>query len=327
MFLFYALDPVVDRLATRRVPRIVASVVVVLAVLGVTTAVTVTLWPQVEAVVARVPEGVDRLRATLQDIQSGVDGPSTLSRVREAARAIDQVAAESSAEDQPANGAVRVEVAQPWRVSDWLWQGGIGALGLMGQATTVLFLTIFLLNEGDSFKRKLVRQVESLGGKRLTVQVLNDIARQIESFIWVQALTSAGVAVVTGVALWSLGIEQPAVWAVFAGLMNIVPYFGPLIVTAVLSAVGFLQFGSLSAAATVAGVVLAITTIEGALITPHLLSRVASLNHVAIFVSIAFWSWMWGAPGMLLAVPMLMVVKAVCDHIEGLQPIGEFLGE
>jgi predicted PurR-regulated permease PerM len=117
------------------------------------------------------------------------------------------------------------------------------------------------------------------------------------------------------------------VWGVLAGVLNVVPYFGPLIVTAGLAIVGFLQFGTLQMAALVASVALVITTFEGMFLTPHLLSRAASLNHVAIFVAIAFWSWAWGVPGMLLAVPMLMVFKAVCDHVEGLQAIGDFIGQ
>jgi predicted PurR-regulated permease PerM len=200
-------------------------------------------------------------------------------------------------------------------------------LGAIGQGITVLFLTIFLLIEDDRFKRKLVRRMETLGSKRVTVEILNDIAAQIERFIWVQALTSGVVAVVTGVALWWLGVEQPAVWGLFAGILNVVPYFGPLIVTMVLGAVAFLQFGELGMAALVASTTLVITTLEGNLLTPHLLSRAASLNHVAIFVFIAFWSWLWGTIGMLLAVPILMAFKVTCDRIEGLQGIGEFLGE
>jgi predicted PurR-regulated permease PerM len=134
------------------------------------------------------------------------------------------------------------------------------------------------------------------------------------------------VALVTGLSLWWLGVDQPAVWGVFAGLMNLVPFFGPLIVTTVIGAVAFLQFGTLTSAALAAGITLAITTIEGNVLTPHLLSRVASLNLVAIFVAIAFWSWVWGAVGMLLAVPILMTVKVVCDHLEGLEGVSDFLG-
>jgi predicted PurR-regulated permease PerM len=124
-----------------------------------------------------------------------------------------------------------------------------------------------------------------------------------------------------------VGGDEPAVWGLLAGVLNIVPYFGPLIVTAILAAVGFIQFGTLEMTAAVAGVSLVITTLEGMILTPHLLSRAASLNHVMIFVALAFFSWVWGIPGMLLAVPMLMVFKAVADHVEGLQGVADFLGE
>jgi predicted PurR-regulated permease PerM len=169
--------------------------------------------------------------------------------------------------------------------------------------------------------------MESQNSKRITVRILNDIANQIGRFIWVQATTSVAVAVATWLALWWIGVAEPMVWGILAGVLNIVPYFGPLIVTAGLAIVGFLQFGTFQMAALVAGVALAITTIEGMFLTPHLLSRAASLNHVAIFVAIAFWSWAWGVPGMLLAVPMLMVIKAVCDHVDGLKGIGKFVGQ
>lgn len=327
VFLFYALDPIVDRLESWRVPRLVASVTVVLAVVGAIGLGALAMWPQVEAVVTKVPQGVQRLRETLRTSRLSTDKPSTFERVQEAARAIDQAAVESAAPPATPKGTLRVEVTEPWRASDWIWAGGVGALGLIGQAGTVLFLTIFLLNEDDSFKRKLVKRMETHGDKRITVQILNHIAHQMEQFIWVQIMTSAGVAVATALALWWLGLDQPAVWGVFAGLLNIVPLFGPFIVTAVLSAVGFLQFGTISDAAWVAGVALAITTIEGNVITPHLLSRSADLNLVATFVSIAFWSWLWGVPGMLLAVPLLMAIKVVSDHVDGLQSVSEFLGD
>ena len=120
-------------------------------------------------------------------------------------------------------------------------------------------------------------------------------------------------------------MRQPAVWGLFAGVMNVVPYFGPLVGTAVLSAVGLLQFGSVAGGLLVGAITLTITSIEGMVLTPHLLSKAGSLNHVAIFTALAFWSWAWGAPGMLLAVPMLMAFKAVCDHVDGLQPVADLL--
>jgi predicted PurR-regulated permease PerM len=323
--LFYMLDPIVDRLQKWHVPRLLGSIVAVFGLVGALGAGAMALWPQVDSVLMKVPEGTEQLRRTFRQ-QRQVQGDSALERIQEAARAVDSAAAEA-APSTKSPGVTKVEVQQPWRVSDMLWTGSLGAIGIIGQAVTVLFLTIFLLYEDDSFKRKLVAQMESNNKKRITVRILNDIATQIGRFIWVQALTSVAVAVATWLALWWLGIAEPVVWGVLAGVLNIVPFFGPLIVTAGLAVVGFLQFGTLEMAALVAAVALFITTFEGMFLTPHLLSRAGSLNHVAIFLAIAFWSWAWGVPGMLLAVPMLMVFKAVCDRVEGLQGIGKFVGQ
>lgn len=326
VLVFYALSPVVDGVTRLRLPRAVASVLVVLSLVVAVFGGAMALWPQVDAVIARIPDGAAKLRLSLRRARGGLSD-SALERVQAAARALDSAAAEAT---QPATrrpGVTRVEVEQPIRVSDWLWTGSIGAIGALGQAITVLFLTIFLLNEDDKFKRKLVRQMETLGSKRITVTILNDIQRRIQSFLWVQMSASLLVALATGAALWALEVEQPAAWGLFAGLMNLVPYFGALVVAMVMVAVGYLQFGTLQGAALLASTTLTITTIEGMFITPHFISRAASLNRVAIFVAIAFWSWAWGVPGMLLAVPLLMVVKAICDHVEGLKSVGDFLGE
>jgi predicted PurR-regulated permease PerM len=327
VFLFYALDPLVDRLTTWRVPRGIAALSIVALLATMLTAAAVALWPQVETVVEGIPDATRQLRATLREARTGgTSVGSALRKVQEAAAAIDAATAESSAPAPTPRGTVRVEVTERWRLADALWTGGVGIVGLMGQAIGVLLLTLFLLVEDDAFKRKLVRQFDSMGSKRVTVQILADIARQIERFIWVQAATSALVAVLTGLGLWWLGVDEPAVWGVFAGVMNLVPFFGPIIVTVVVGIVAFLQFGTLGAAGSAALLTIVITSLEGHFLTPQLLSKAASLNLVAIFVAIAFWSWLWGVAGMLLAVPILMAVKVVCDRVEDWRPFGDFLG-
>ena len=105
------------------------------------------------------------------------------------------------------------------------------------------------------------------------------------------------------------------------------PVLRPLIVAAATAIIAFLQFGTVAMAGYVGGISLAITSIEGWLLTPWLTSRTARTNEVAIFIGLIFWSFVWGIWGTLLAVPMLVAVKAYCDHIEDLKPVGELLGE
>lgn len=178
------------------------------------------------------------------------------------------------------------------------------------------------------FKRKLVEVIgPTLAHKKITVQVLNQIALQIESYLRVQILTSVVVGVATWLALWWVGLANAGVWGLFAGLFNSIPYFGPLIVTGALSVIAYVQFGTIPMAVSVAGIALVITTLEGWILTPLLMSRVAQINTVAVFAGLLFWSWLWGVWGLLLAVPIMMAIKAVCDGVEDLQPSGTLLGD
>src|SRR5207245_8330683 len=145
--------------------------------------------------------------------------------------------------------------------------------------------------------------------------------------VLVLGFTSAIVAMGTWLAFRWIGLEQAPVWGILAGIFNSIPYFGPFVVTAGTAAVGLLQFGSLRMAVIVGGLSLVITSVEGFVLTPWLTSRAARMNAVAIFVGLLFWSWVWNVWGVLLAVPMLMVTKAICDHVEDFKPIGELLGE
>ena len=192
----------------------------------------------------------------------------------------------------------------------------------------VLFLAYFLLVADDLFKRKLVEVIgPTLARKKVTVQVLNQIATQIEAFLMVQIFTSAVVGVATWLALWWIGLANAAVWGLCAGLFNSIPYFGPLIVTSALTVIAYVQFGTVPMALTVASIALLITTLEGWILTPILMSRVAQINTVTLFAALLFWSWLWGVWGMLLAVPIMMAIKAVCDRVEDLQPVGKLLGD
>lgn len=224
---------------------------------------------------------------------------------------------------------MRVQVEEPGlRVSDVVWRGSIGMVALAGQGVMILFLAYFLLVADDLFKRKLVTHLGgTLSKKKLTVQLLDQIGSRIKRFLLVQIFTSAVVASATGAVLWWLGVERAVIWGLAAGVFNSVPYFGPVIVTVGLSLVTFTQFGSLPMMAVVAGAALVITALEGWLLTPTLLGRAAQMNQVGVFAGLLFWSWLWGVWGMLLAAPMMMVVKTTCEHIDDLHPVADLLGE
>ena len=323
--LFYALDPFVDRLQRWRVPRAIGALVMLLAVVAAVGATGYYLSDQVISVVERVPTSVRKLRAELQQ-PAAEEGAIT--KVQQAADAIDRTAVESAEPTPAPRGVVRVQVEQPtFRVADYVSSGWRTLPAIAGVAVMIFFLTLFLLIADDLFKRKLVKHVGAFSRKRITVQILEEIGVQMERFILVQVFTSVIVAIVTFAALWWLGLEQAAVWGLVAGLLNSIPYFGPVVVTIAIAVVGYMQFGAIAPTLSVAGAALAITTLEGWVLTPLLLRRMAQMNPIATFAGLLFWTWMWGVWGMLLAVPITMAIKVVCDHIEPFRPVGDFLGE
>lgn len=323
----YVLGPAVTSLERHGVPRVIGSVVAISLLCGTIGLGLYTLTDEAMAIVESVPVAARRLTDRMESKSGEPDG--ALEKMQTAAKEIEEAAEEASEPSTAPRGVQRVQIVEPaFAARDYLWAGGMGVVGLLGQAAMVLFLVFFLLVSGDLFKRKLVKIAgPTLTKKKITVQIMDDINRQISSFLRVQVITSVIVGVATGLVLWWVGLENYLLWALLAGLFNSIPYLGPVMVTSALAVVSFMQFDDLLTTAYVAGATLAITSLEGWLLTPALMSRAAQMNPVAIFVGLLFWSWVWGIWGTILAVPMMMTIKATCDHIESLQPIGEILGE
>ena len=324
MLTFYALDPIVDRVQKAGVPRVVGAALVLTALVGTTSYGLWTLRDDAVAVIDELPRAATEVRQSLRTRRE----PNAIDKLQEAAKEIDKTAAAAAGPTTPDPGGVqRVQIVQPFRATDYLAYGSMGALAFGSQAVMILFLSYFLLVSDDLFKRKIVKIVPTLSKKKITVEIVDEIGTQIERFLLVQVFTSVLVAVATSLALWWLGLRQAVIWGILAGILNSVPYFGPLVVTGGLMVVAYLQFRAYDMTFYVAGIALVITTLEGWLLTPTLMGKAASINPVAIFIGIIFWSWVWGVWGLILAVPMLMMIKAICDRIEELQPIGELLGE
>ena len=326
----YALSPPVTSLHKRGVPPAVGAAFVLLLVLALLGLGTYKLTDQVVQIVDQVPVAAHRLRDRIAEHRRQRGG--VVDKVQRAATEFDKAAAvatpdTSSGADTAGVRQVQI-VSPPFSLRSYLWSGSMTVLNFGGQFVLVLFLVYFFLVTGDLYKRKLVKIAgPTFTEKKLTVQILDEINSQIESFMRVQVVTSVLVAVATSFTLWRLGLEQYVVWGLLAGIFNTIPYLGPVIVTGGLGVVAFLQFDSIPKTLVICGAAFLITSVEGFLLTPALMSRAARINSAAIFTGLLFWSWLWGVWGTVLAVPMLMMIKAVCDHIEDLQPIGELLGE
>jgi predicted PurR-regulated permease PerM len=302
---------------------------VLLTLVGVGGLLLYQLRDQVDAIAQQLPDGARRLRRVLERGKADGAQPSTIAQVQKAATELEKAADAASSSPPARPGVTRVQVEQPpVNVSAYVMWGSLSVAAASLQVLLVLFLAYFLLASGDLYKRKLVKIVgPSLSRKKITVQILEDIDRQIAAFLFVQVATSAAVGIATWLAFLWIGLEQAAVWGLFAGVFNTIPYFGAVIVTVTTAVVAFLQFGTIEMALLASAAAFAITTIEGFGLTPWLTSRAARMNAVAVFLGLLFWGWVWEIWGILLAVPMLMVMKAVCDHVEDFKGFGELLGD
>jgi predicted PurR-regulated permease PerM len=325
----YALDPIVRQLARLRLPRWLAAMVTILVLLAGLGFAGTRLRDRAFAVIESLPDAARRVREAVQAKRKNVTSDTPVGKLQQAATEIERAASAVGGEEARPQGVARVRLETPaFNFQTYLLSGTSGLLGFVGQAVVVIFLVYFLLASGDLYKRKIVRLVGSrLSHKRLTVEALNEIGLQIERFLLVQVLTSILVGVLTWVLLRYAGLENAAVWAIAAGVVNSIPYLGAIVVSAGLALVAFLQFGTFSSAVQIAGGAFVITSLEGMLLTPALMGKAAGINQVAMFVSVLFWTWMWGLPGTLLAVPIMMATKIVCERVEGLQGIAELLNE
>jgi predicted PurR-regulated permease PerM len=323
----YALSPVVNWLHMRRIPRALSAALLIIGIFGGVGAAAFSLSVDASALMESLPLAAQKLGDSLNSSRGKPE--NTLALVQKAAAQLEK-AAEQTATAAPVSRSVqRVVVEKPkFDIRDHLWTGTLGLMSMLGQMGMVAFITFFLLASGDTFRRKVVKLAgPTLGKKRITLEAINEIHDQIQRYMLVNLFTSMLVGLATWVCFLMVGLEHAAVWGVAAGVLNLIPYVGGVIIMGGSALVGFMQFGTLHMALLVAGISALLHTIEGMLLTPWLTSRANRMNPVAIFVGVLAWGWLWGAWGLLLGVPVLVIIKAICDRVEGLKAVGEILGD
>jgi len=324
----YTLNPLVVWLEAIKLPRVLATVVVMAGVTSALLLGTYSLRAEMQAIIEQLPEAASKVSAAIEHAQIGQHG--NMQKIQKAAtdmeKATTQATVGAVAQRQP---VAHVIVDPPsFKLGNFLLEGSKGALGAMAQATMVLFLVFFLLIGGDQFKRKLVRLTgPSLSNKKITVNILDDINGSIQKYMFMLLTTNVLVAVLTWIAFRWIGLDNAGAWALAAGLLHIVPYLGPGVTAAATGMAAFMQFDSLSMALLVAGSSLAIATLVGTFVTTWMIGRIAGMNSAAVFVSLLFWGWLWGVWGMLLSIPIIVIVKVVSDYVEDLHPVAELLGD
>ncbi len=323
----YALTPVVDRMERWHMPRALAAGLLLSAILAALGGTAYALADDAAEFVELLPQAAQKIRQVVRAQRNSPDTP--LDKVQEAAEQLERAAAEGGKPGPAAlPGVTRVQVERAkFNLKDYLVTLTPLLLQAAAQAVVVVFITYFLLAAGDAFRRKLVHLAgPTLSQRRITLQAVNDMRDQIERYLLLQVLLSVLVGLATWLAYWAVGMDNAAVWGVIACFANFIPYIGSLAVTGASALVAFVQFDSVDMALLVGMLSLGLHTISGNLIAPWLTGRANKMNPVAVFVGVLAFGWLWGIWGLLLGVPILLIVKTVCDHVAELKPVGEFLG-
>jgi predicted PurR-regulated permease PerM len=324
----YMLNPLVTWLEKIKVPRVAGTLVVMLAVVGALVLGVYSLRGEVQNIVEQLPEAATRFSAALVRLRGNQFG--NMQKVQTAASEVEKAASQAAGiPSTQKQAATHVVVDKPaFKLGAFLWVGSMGVLGFVGQALMVVFLVFFLLLAGDTFKRKLVRLTgPTLSKKKITVTILDDINRSIQQYMVMLLTTNVLVALLAWIAFHWMGLDNAGAWAVAAGMLHVIPYFGPAITAGAIGMAAFMQFDSFSMALLAAGTSVAIATLVGTFIATWMTGKIARMNAAAIFISLLFWGWLWGVWGLLLAIPIIVIVKVVSQHVEQLQPVAELLGE
>lgn len=242
-------------------------------------------------------------------------------RISQAAAAVNNLGATEAEKKEEQKKAPTVEVKDSRGTTSLInWTGNF----LVGTGETLVLLYL-LLASGDLFLQKLVRVMPTLRDKKNAIEISHVIQQNISQYLFSVTLINIGLGVVVSGGLYFMGVPNAAMWGMFVAVLNFVPYFGPVAGVMVLATVGLLTFDTLGKGLLPPAWYLALYLLEANLITPVLLGRRFTLNPVVIFVSLIFWTWLWGVPGALLSVPILVSIKVLCDRVETMSPVSELL--
>ena len=303
------LTPPVRWLRRRGLPAGVAAILVVLLVGGAIGGGSYFLSAPVGDLVETAPQIGSRIKERMSEMRSSVES------ISEVSDQVDELAGGSG------DGAQVVVLKQPGLVSSATSSLASGVTSL----AVALVFALFMLASGDLFYEKLIAVMPGLSEKKKALRIVRDVEGNVSRYLFTITLINAALGLVIGTLLYLYGMPGAALWGVIAAVMNFLPFVGAFIGAGLLGAISLGHFDGLWPALIPPAIYIGCTTIEGNVLTPMIVGRRLELNTVAVFLAVALWGWLWGIAGALMAVPLLVVFKVLCDHVEGLHSWGEFL--
>ena len=301
------LSPMV-RIARRRgIPNAITASALVVSVSFLAIAAVYLLSGPVVAFVERAPVIMLEVNRKLEHLRTPLENVS---------RASKQLSELSAGEPDPSVQDVRVE--EPGLIveaaDEMLTFGGI--------ALVTVVLTLFLLVYNTLIYEKIVQAVPRFSDKKVAVQTIHEIEREISRYLLSITLINLGLGIAVAVAMWLLEMPSPYLWGIMAAALNFMPYVGAIIGAVVLALVALVSIEPVGQAMLVPLVYLFLTSVEGQIITPAVVGNRLSLNPLVIVIAVAFWAWIWGIAGVLVAVPLLIIARILSEQLPALGALG-----
>lgn len=303
------LQPFVRLLERVHIPRAIGAVLSVLLVLLAFGGTISVLAGPAAAWAGKLPEAIPKIRDGLSFLHEPIDAAQRMMKQ------IEGLAGESGTGPQ-------APAMKPSSLIGAVLSGS--ATATSGVLTTLLIL-FYLLVSGETFLRRMVEILPSFKDKRQAVELSQHIERDVSAYLITVACINALVGVATGCVMWLCGVANPVLWGAVAFVVNFVPILGPMVGIVVFLMAGVVSLGVSWWAVLPVGLYFGIHVIEGEIATPMLLARRFTINPVAVILALIFWYWMWGVAGAILAVPLLAIIKIICDDLRPLRAIGHLL--
>ncbi|MEQ8392472.1 MAG: AI-2E family transporter [Thalassospira sp.] len=304
-------SPLVRTLSRFHIPRSITAITIVLTLSASVIAGIYGLSGPVSGWIDQAPQIEQQLRLRLADLSEPLD------KLRDAQQKVTEATDQNNGNED----VQKVVVTEPNLIS----QAAQGAPGMLAGIAMVLVLLLFILSAGDLVYEKLVRALPTFGDRRKGLRIAHDVEREVSRYLATISAINIVLGLVVGISMAALGMPNPFLWGIAAAVLNYVPILGALTGIAIVGIVALVSMQTTSQALMAPAVYLACTVLEGQIITPALVGNRIRINSIAIVLAVAFWGWMWGVVGILVAVPLLIVTRVIANHVEGLGGLRELL--
>ncbi|MDO3383497.1 AI-2E family transporter [Gilvimarinus algae] len=291
-------SPIVRGLQVLKVPKPVGAIIVIVALMAAITYVfgllvePATRWLQV------VPTVMERMSSQMGEVAEPLDALK---------RGLGSSASGGGSELEAAVNSTFQSVVSVLAETTAMFTIQVGA---------IVVITYFFLVFGDELMRNVVRAQQSFADKKTTVVMFQAVQNDISRYVVVISLINVGLGVCTAGVMALLGVDDALLWGALATILNFAPYVGPMILAVILTGVGFIEFYHIGEILLVPGAFLVLNFIECQFVTPTLLGQRFNMNPLLVVLWMFAWGWLWGAVGMLIAIPLLVCFRILATHLD-----------